>query len=56
MATKEHGEKIDIVHYQTCACTIKDNDEMDPFVIFFTFNPNNFDKVIKQPEIGDNYI
>ena len=29
---------------------------MDPFVLFFTFNPNNFDKVIKQPEIGDNYM
>ena len=56
VATKEHGEKIDIVHYQTCACTIKENGEMDPFVIFFTFNPNNFDKVIKQPEIGDNYM
>ena len=56
VATKEHGEKIDIVHYQTCACTIKDNGEMDPFVIFFTFNPNNFDKVIKQPEISDNYM
>jgi glycosyltransferase involved in cell wall biosynthesis len=56
VATKEHGEKIDIVHYQTCACTIKDNGEMDPFVIFFTFNPNNFNQVIRQPEIGDNYM
>ena len=56
VATKEHDEKIDIVHYQICACTIKDNGEMDPFVIFFTFNPNNFDKVIKQPEISDNYM
>ena len=56
IATKEHNEKIDIVHYQTCACTIKDNGEMDPFVIFFTFNLNNFDKVIKQPELSDNYM
>ena len=56
IATKEHNEKIDIVHYQTCACTIKENGEMDPFVIFFTFNPNNFNKVIYQPEIGDNYM
>ena len=55
VATKEHKEKIDIVHYQTCACTIKDG-VMDPFVFFFTFNPNNFDKVIYQPEIGDNYM
>jgi glycosyltransferase involved in cell wall biosynthesis len=56
VATKEHNEKIDIVHYQTCACTINNKGEMDPFVLFFTFNPNNFDKVIKQPEIGDNYM
>ena len=55
IATKEHNEKIDIVHYQTCACTIKDG-VMDPFVIFFTFNPNNFNQVIRQPEIGDNYM
>ena len=56
VATKEHNEKIDIVHYQTCACTIKENGEMDQFLIFNTFNPNNFNKVIKQPEIGDNYM
>ena len=56
VATKEHKEKIDIVHYQTCACTINKSGEMDPFVIFFTFNPNNFNQVIYQPEIGDNYL
>ena len=55
-ATKDHKEKIDIVHYQTCGCTIKQTGEMDPFVIFFTFNPNNFNQVIRQPEIGDNYM
>ena len=56
IATEEHKEKIDIVHYQTCACTMNEKGEMDPFVIFFTFNPNNFNKVIRQPEIGDNYM
>ena len=56
VATKEHNEKIDIVHYQSCGCTIKQTGEMDPFVLFFTFNPNNFNKVIRQPEIGDNYM
>ena len=55
-ATKKYNEKIDIVHYQTCACTIKENGEMDPFVIFFTFNPTNFEQIIRQPEIGDNYM
>ena len=56
IATKKYNEKIDIVHYQTCACTIKENGQMDPFVIFFTFNPNNFDQIIRQPEIGENYM
>ena len=55
-ATKNHKEKIDIVHYQTCGATKKDSGELDQFVIFFTFNPNNFNQVIKQPEIGDNYM
>ena len=54
-ATKKYDEKIDIVHYQTCGAT-KKNSELDSFVIFFTFNPNNFNQVIKQPEIGDNYM
>ena len=55
-ATKNHKEKIDIIHYQTCGATKKDSGELDQFVIFFTFNPNNFNQVIKQPEIGDNYM
>ncbi len=28
VATKEHNEKIDIVHYQSCGCTIKQTGEM----------------------------
>jgi glycosyltransferase involved in cell wall biosynthesis len=51
-----YKENIDIVHYQTCGATKKDSGELDQFVIFFTFNPNNFNQVIKQPEIGDNYM
>ena len=56
IATKEYNEKIDIVHYQICACTINKEGVMDPLYIFFTFNPNNFNQVIKQPDIGDNYM
>ena len=56
IATKKFNEKIDIVHYQTCGATKKDSGGLDSFVIFFTFNPNNFNQVIKQPEIGDNYM
>ena len=55
-ATKEFGEKIDMVHYQSCGCKIKDTGEMEQFCVFFTFNPTNFNKVLKQPEIGDNYM
>ena len=29
---------------------------MGNFLIFTTFNPHNFYKVIKQPEISDNYF
>ena len=50
-----YKENIDIVHYQTCGCSMEKGD-YDPFVIFFSFNPNNFNQVIRQPEIGDNYF
>ena len=50
-----YKEDIDIVHYQTCGCSKNEKGEYDPFVIFFSFNPTNFNKVIRQPEIGDNY-
>jgi len=56
VATKEHLEKIDIVHYQTCGCLVDDNGIMDKFAIFFTFNPNTFNQVIRAPYIGDNYF
>ena len=55
-ATKDFGEKLDIVHYQTCGCKYLDNGEMDSFYLFFTFNLHNFNQVIKQPEIRDNYM
>jgi glycosyltransferase involved in cell wall biosynthesis len=55
-ATKDFGEKIDMIHYQSCGCKIKDTGEMEPFCIFFTFNPTNFNKILRQPEIGDNYM
>ena len=54
-ATILYKENIDIVHYQTCGCSMEKGD-YDAFVIFFTFNPNNFNQVIRQPEIGDNYF
>ena len=54
-ATILYKENIDIVHYQTCGCSMEKGD-YDSFVIFFSFNPNNFNQVIRQPEIGDNYM
>ena len=48
-------ENIDIIHYQTCGCSMNEKGEFDPFVVFFSFNPTNFNQVIRQPEIGDNY-
>ena len=56
IATTEYNEKIEVVHYQTCGCKINKNGEMENFLLFNTFNPYNFNQVIKQPEIGDNYF
>ena len=56
IATKEKGEKIDIVHYQTCGAVIDEKGEMGNFLLITIFNPHNFEKVIKQPEISDNYM
>lgn len=55
-ATKEFKEKIEIVHYQSCGSMNKKNGEMDRYVIFNTYNPNNFNQIIRQPEISDNYM
>ena len=55
-ATKKYNHKVEVVHYQTCGCTINEKGEMDNFKLFKTFIPSSFDKVIKQPEIGDNYF
>ena len=56
LATQEYNEKIDIIHYQTCGSEVNSAGVMDSFVLFNTFNPKNFNKVIRQPEIGDNYM
>ena len=56
IATKEHKEKIELVHFQTCGSEINEKGEMEQFVIFNTYNPNIFNQVIRQPEIGDNYM
>ena len=56
IATKEKGEKIDIVHYQTCGAVLDEKGEMGNFLLITIFNPHNFDKVIKQPQISDNYM
>ena len=56
ITTKEKGEKIDIVHYQTCGAVLDEKGEMGNFLLITIFNPHNFDKVIKQPEISDNYM
>ena len=56
IATNEYNEKIEVVHYQTCGCLIDNNGEMGNFLEFTVYNQFNFNQVIKQPEIGDNYF
>jgi len=55
-ATIEKGEKIDIVHYQTCGCVVNPDGSLGDFLLLTIFNPNSFEKVIKQPEISLNYF
>ena len=56
VATKKYNEKIDVVHYQTCGSIVNKNGDFGDFLLFNTFVPESFDKVIKQPEIADNYF
>ena len=56
IATQMSDEKIDIVHYQTCGAVVKDNDEMGNFLLITIFNMYSFDKIIRQPEISNNYM
>ena len=56
IATKKFDEKIDIVHYQSCGAMQTDNGKIESLVIFNTYNPNNFNKIIRSPHIGDNYM
>ena len=56
MATKEKGEKIDMIHYQTCGCVIDENGKLGNFLLLTIFNPKSFEKVLRQPEISDNYF
>ena len=56
IATKKYKEKIEVVHYQTCGCQIDNDGKMGNFVVFSTFIPENFEKIIRQPELGDNYF
>ena len=44
------------MHYQTCGAQVNEKGEYGPFYLFYTFNPTNFNTVIKQPEIADNYM
>ena len=55
-ATEKFDEKIDIVHYQSCGSMQTDNGKIEKLVIFNTYNPNNFDQIIRKPYIGDNYM
>ena len=56
IATKKFDEKIDIVHYQSCGSMQTDNGKIEKLVIFNTYNPNNFNQIIRSPHIGDNYM
>ena len=56
IATKKFNEKIDIVHYQSCGAMQTDNGKIESLVIFNTYNPNNFNQIIRSPHIGDNYM
>ena len=54
-ATTKYDEKIDMIHYQTCGCVVDEKGELGDFLVISTFNIHNFEKLLKQPEISDNY-
>ena len=54
-ATTKYDEKIDMIHYQTCGCVVDEKGELGDFLVISTFNIYNFEKLLKQPEISDNY-
>ena len=52
-----HDEDIDIVQFQTCGSGIDDKGLFEKFGIIYTSNLNNtFNKVIRPPYIGNNYM
>ena len=55
-ATTKYDEKIDMIHYQTCGCVVDEKGELGDFLVISVFNPHSFRKVLKQPEISDNYF
>ena len=55
IATKKFEEKIEVVHYQICG--IKYNKEnIESIMKYSTVNLNNVNKVIKKPDIAENYF
>ena len=45
---------IDILNVAYETATKKFNEKID--IVFNTYNPNNFDKIVRKPYIGDNYM
>lgn len=50
-ATKKYNEKIEIVNYQVCVSITGDEN----LKLNSVLNPNDFNKILKQPGIIDNY-
>jgi len=55
VATKKYKESIEVVHYQSCNSEVT-NGKFNNFLLYSGINSNNFDKVIKDSEIGENYL
>mgnify|MGYP002623938255 FL=1 len=51
-ATKKFNEKIEVVSYQTC---VSKTEDLENLQLNSMLNSNDFNKVLKQPEIIDNY-
>ena len=56
IATEDYEEKVDMVHYQTCGAVVDEQGNIGNFILFQTFVPFNFGKLIRQPEISENYF
>ena len=55
-ATKKFNENIELVRFQVCGSGINNNEVKENLLLISKIEKDNFNKILKQPEILDNYF